>query len=91
MCYWSNFLKKYSNETYKTYECNECYKIDHFEGIWICYISDTYFWWALWTTDYNMTLCQAVDIYRKCPQNRFINSWIRAVDNVHLFLLNFNS
>lgn len=20
-------------------------------------------------TDYNMTLCQAVDIYRKCPQN----------------------
>lgn len=25
-------------------------------------------------TDYNMTLCQAVDIYRKCPQNRFINS-----------------
>lgn len=31
MCYWSNFLKKYSNETYKTYECIECYEIDHFE------------------------------------------------------------
>lgn len=72
MCYWSNFLKKYSNETY---ECIECYESDHFEGIWICYISDTYFWWAL----------QLTTIWPCVKQLIFIESVLEIDLSIHEF------